>query len=70
MAFVKRMYDYHYRLNAKHPDRPTVSRAVITRRFGSLPDWARVRIAEADDSLLDTWAMQILDAQRIEDVFA
>jgi hypothetical protein len=25
---------------------------------------------DADESLLDRWALQILDAQRIEDVFA
>lgn len=44
--------------------------AQITRKFGALPDWADVRIQQADEAALSRWAVQILDAQRIEDVFA
>ncbi|NYT57301.1 hypothetical protein H0A65_00020 [Alcaligenaceae bacterium] len=43
--------------------------ALITHKFGELPDWALARLADADQSSLDRWAVQILDAQRIEDVF-
>ena len=53
-----------------HEGKSNLLIALIARRFGSLPDWASVRIAEADEASLDTWAMQILDAERIEDVFA
>jgi len=42
----------------------------IMRKFGALPDWARVRIDEANETALNRWTLQILDAQRIEDVFA
>ncbi len=42
----------------------------ITSKFGSLPDWAQARIAQADDVVLKQWAVQILNAQRIDDVFA
>lgn len=42
----------------------------IARRFGEMPHWVQARLAEADQSSLDRWAVQILDAQRIEDVFA
>ncbi|MGB6103732.1 MAG: hypothetical protein WBF88_07770, partial [Pusillimonas sp.] len=44
--------------------------ALVTRKFGALPDWARVRMTQADEAALNRWALQILDAQRIEDVFA
>jgi len=41
----------------------------ITRKFGTLPDWAKVRLVAADDMTLQCWAEQILDAESIEDVF-
>ena len=42
---------------------------LIARKFGVLPDWAKVRLVAADDVTLNRWAEQILDAQCIEDVF-
>ncbi len=44
--------------------------AQLSRKFGALPDWAQARLQEADKPTLNRWALQILDAQRIEDVFA
>ncbi len=41
----------------------------LVRKFGALPDWVRARMAQADETSLSRWALQILDAQRIEDVF-
>lgn len=41
----------------------------ISRKFGTLPDWAKVRLVAADELALSRWAEQILDAQCIEDVF-
>ena len=43
--------------------------AQITRKFGVLPDWAKVRLLAADDATLQHWAEQILDAQCIDDLF-
>jgi len=43
--------------------------AQLTRKFGSLPDWASARMSQADETTLNRWAVQLLDAQRIEDVF-
>ncbi len=43
--------------------------ALLSRKFGSLPDWARARMEQADETTLNRWAVQILDAQCIEDVF-
>ena len=42
---------------------------LLTRKFGTLPDWSRDRMAQADETTLNTWAVRTLDAQRIEDVF-
>lgn len=42
---------------------------LITGKFGSLPDWASARMAEADEATLKQWALRILKAHRIEDVF-
>ena len=43
--------------------------ALLTRKFGPLPQWAKARMAQADEASLNRWALQILEAQRIEDVF-
>jgi hypothetical protein len=42
---------------------------LLTRKFGEVPAWASARISQADEATLNRWAVQILDAQRIEDVF-
>lgn len=47
----------------------SVLATLISRKFGGLPDWAQVRLSEADAATLNRWAVQVLDAQRIEDVF-
>ena len=41
----------------------------ITSKFGMLPDWAHARIVEADEVTLNQWALRILQAERLEDVF-
>ena len=43
--------------------------SLIMRKFGALPDWAKVRLVAADDTALSRWAEQVLDASCIEDVF-
>ncbi|CAM4091017.1 hypothetical protein [Bordetella tumulicola] len=43
---------------------------LITSKFGMLPDWAHARIVEADEVTLNQWALRILQAERLEDVFA
>jgi hypothetical protein len=44
--------------------------AQLIRKFGALPGWARGRLSQAGEAALNRWALQILDAQRIEDVFS
>src|SRR6266702_1824267 len=43
---------------------------LLTRRFGPLPDWATERLAQASREELEQWAERVLEAQRLEDVFA
>jgi flagellar biosynthesis/type III secretory pathway protein FliH len=43
---------------------------LLERRFGSVPDAMKDRIAAADVSELDTWIMRVLDAGSIEDVMS
>jgi flagellar biosynthesis/type III secretory pathway protein FliH len=43
--------------------------AILERKFGTLPEWAAAHIAHADASTLERWAINILEADRIEDVF-
>ncbi|MBF0614317.1 MAG: DUF4351 domain-containing protein [Magnetococcales bacterium] len=42
---------------------------LLQRRFGPLPDWAQEQISKADSGLLETWSIQIFDAQSLEEVF-
>lgn len=43
---------------------------LVAHKFGSIPDWAGLRIQQASEDDLKRWTLQILDAQVIEDVFA
>ena len=43
--------------------------SLLQHRFGSLPDWASSRLAQADVDTLGRWAVKVLDAERLEDVF-
>jgi hypothetical protein len=45
-------------------------RKQLEHRFGSLPEWTLDRLGKATSSLLDDWAVRLLDATKVEDVFA
>ena len=42
----------------------------LTRRFGPLPEWAEQRLEQASLQELEGWAERVLEAPRLEDVFA
>ncbi|MBF0140657.1 MAG: DUF4351 domain-containing protein [Magnetococcales bacterium] len=42
----------------------------LQRRFGSLPDWASEKIAQANSDALEEWSLRLLDARSLEEVFA
>jgi len=57
------------RQEGRQEEAAEVLKAQLSRKFGALPDWVQTRLKEADKPTLNRWALQILDAQRIEDVF-
>ena len=45
-------------------------KSLAEQRFGELPTWAAERLDRADVDTLDRWSRRLLDAGRLEDVFA
>ena len=41
----------------------------LERRFGPLPGWARERIEQAEQALLEEWGLRLLEAGSLEEVF-
>ncbi|MBF0612593.1 MAG: hypothetical protein HQL55_15830, partial [Magnetococcales bacterium] len=41
----------------------------LQERFGSLPDWARSKLADADLDTLKRWSKKIFGAEKIEQIF-
>jgi hypothetical protein len=41
---------------------------ILTRRFGTLPDWAQQRLKTAPSELLDRWAERVLEAESLQGV--
>ena len=46
-----------------------ILRRLLTRRFGSLPDWAEQRLQRATAAELEEWAEQVLDAPTLDAVW-
>ena len=44
--------------------------SLLVRRFGDLPAWAHARLKDADADTLEQWSLRVLDAGRLEEVFA
>lgn len=44
-------------------------RRLLEHRFGPLPEWTAEPLGKATSGLLDDWAVRVLDAKRVEDVF-
>ncbi|MEO5328946.1 MAG: Rpn family recombination-promoting nuclease/putative transposase [Magnetococcus sp. THC-1_WYH] len=42
----------------------------LQRRFGTMPEWVREKIAAAEPSSLEAWSLRIFDAQSLDDVFS
>jgi len=41
----------------------------LQQKFGALPDWALAHIAQADPEALRQWALNVLQADKLQDVF-
>jgi len=47
----------------------TLLQSLLARRFGTLPDAVRARLAGATVEQLESWALKILDAKSLDEVF-
>ena len=45
-------------------------RRQLVRRFGALPEWVKEKLAGAELEQLEDWGLRLLDAKRLEEVFA
>ena len=45
-------------------------RRLLTRKFGSIPDWVETRLAAATPDQLENWSERILDAPTLGAIFA
>ena len=43
--------------------------SLLARRFGALPDAVRTRLDKATVEQLESWAINVFDAQSLDDVF-
>ena len=48
----------------------TLLQKQLARRFGSLPPWVAETLMQASPAQLEAWAIALLDAASLEDVFA
>ncbi len=42
---------------------------LLARRFGPLPEDLRIRLTSASTDQLETWAINVLDAKSLDEVF-
>lgn len=43
--------------------------ALLRQRFGEVPAWAMARLQEAEPAQLERWALRVLEAGSLEEVF-
>jgi len=42
---------------------------LLRQRFGALPEWAQERLGQADRAQLEAWALRVLEAASLDEVF-
>ena len=43
--------------------------ALLRQRFGEVPEWAAAQLREAAPAQVETWALRVLEAESLEEVF-
>jgi hypothetical protein len=56
-------------LQGRQEGEATLLQSLLARRFGTLPDAVRDRLAGATVEQLESWALKILDAKSLDEVF-
>ena len=54
----------------KHEGRALLLTGMLKKRFGLLPDWVDKKLKKADSTTLEAWSLNLLSANRLEDVFS
>ncbi|MBF0605612.1 MAG: hypothetical protein HQL07_18210 [Nitrospirae bacterium] len=57
------------RKDGKLEERMEMLLDLLQDRFGAIPDWARIKLAEADLNTLKGWSKKIFSADKIEHIF-
>jgi hypothetical protein len=42
---------------------------LLRQRFGALPEWVQERLGQADRAKLERWALRVLSAASLDEVF-
>ena len=56
-------------LQGRQEGEATLLQSLLARRFGTLPDAVHARLAGATVEQLESWALKILDAKSLDEVF-
>jgi hypothetical protein len=56
-------------LQGRQEGEAALLQSLLARRFGALPDAFRIRLASATVDQLESWAIKVLDAQSLEEIF-
>jgi len=56
-------------LQGRQEGEATLLQSLLARRFGTLPDAVRARLAGATVEQLESWALKILDAKSLDEIF-
>jgi hypothetical protein len=58
------------RHEGRHEGAEQVLRSQLVRRFGDLPAWVNEKLAAANVEAIELWALSLLDARSLDEVFA
>ena len=70
LSYVERVGYQKGQLAAEQTGERRVLESLLRRRFGNVPEWVEKRLLEADAGLLEDWAVKVLDAESLEEIFS
>ncbi|MCX6056711.1 MAG: hypothetical protein NTW69_00955, partial [Chloroflexi bacterium] len=62
-------YELKGEQKGKREDRMEMLLDLLGERFGSVPDWVRSKLSQADMDTLKSWSKRIFRAEKIEEIF-
>ncbi|HIJ84114.1 MAG: Cytosolic protein [Magnetococcales bacterium] len=69
MPYITSMERFGMKKGHRNGEATIVTRQ-LQHRFGTVPDWVSIKIAEAQPPALEEWSLRILDAQSLDEVFS